>query len=153
MITSQPFGNTVDVGDLQGVYIKEFLEFATKPYKRRSFSDIYIPQLSGIQVVFNLTKPYGSRAQSIKVRCQQCSEPVFENLDLGKMYRIAIPSFITQGGDGFVAISDNLQNLKVGPLDLDVYQEYIRKMSPIDIGLEGRITIIGGENVTSNIIG
>lgn len=107
-----------------------------------------IPQFVGIQVVMNLTKPYGQRVESVKIRCQACLIPVYEDLDENKMYRIVVPSFITTGGDGYTIISDNLQNLKVGPVDIDVFVEYLAEKSPVYEEEGGRIIIYGSETVT-----
>ncbi|XP_018574672.1 apyrase [Anoplophora glabripennis] len=148
MVTAQPFENTFDVGELQGIYIKELLEYNTLPYSYgRVYVSLKLMQFSGIQVVMNLTQPQGERVQSVKVRCQACMVPVYEDLDENKMYRIVVPSFITTGGDGYTIISDNLQNLKVGSVDIDVFVKYLSEKSPVYQEEEGRITIYGQETI------
>ncbi|KAJ8919180.1 hypothetical protein NQ315_012167 [Exocentrus adspersus] len=148
MVTAQPFENTFDVGEIQGKYIKDLLEFNTLPYDYgRAYVSLKLMQYSGIQVVMNLTRPQGERVQSVKVRCQACTVPIYEDLDLNKMYRIVVPSFIVSGGDGYTILSDNIQNLKVGPVDIDVFEEYLAKKSPIYQEEEGRIIIYGAETI------
>ncbi|KAJ8967992.1 hypothetical protein NQ314_002526 [Rhamnusium bicolor] len=148
MVTAQPFENTLDAAELQGKYIKELLEYNTHPYSYgREYSSLKLMQFSGIKVVLNLTRPEGDKVQSVKVRCQACLIPVYEDLDLDKMYRIVIPSFVVSGGDGFTMISDNIKNLKIGPVDIDVFVDYIAHKSPVFQEEEGRITIYGNERI------
>lgn len=78
----------------------------------------------------------------IKVRCSNCSEPTYDDLNLDKTYKIITPSFLTRGGDGFVMLSKNLKKLQIGPVDVDVYLKFIKKMSPIEELIDGRITVV-----------
>lgn len=94
-----------------------------------------------------MSQPEGERAQSIKIRCNQCEVPVYEDLDVNRTYRIITPSFITGGGDGFTALSDNLKNTRVGPVDVDVFVKYLETYSPIFKEVEGRIEVVGGDSV------
>lgn len=48
MVTAQPFGNTVDFGQIKGKYLKELMEAATKEYYyRRLYSSLNMLQVSG----------------------------------------------------------------------------------------------------------
>lgn len=48
MVTSQPFSNTVDFGQLQGKYIKEVLEQSAGAFDNaRVLSDLKLMQVSG----------------------------------------------------------------------------------------------------------
>lgn len=48
MVTSQPFSNTVDFGQIQGKYIKEALEQSAGAYDNaRVLSDLNLLQVSG----------------------------------------------------------------------------------------------------------
>ncbi|RZC39648.1 uncharacterized protein BDFB_009824 [Asbolus verrucosus] len=143
MMTAQPFGNTFDVGEIEGKYIKEMFEFSMTPYNyQRAYADINMLQSSGFHVICNLTQPIGSRVQSIKVRCNECLIPIYEDLDLDKTYRLIIPSFLGMGGDGFTVISENIKNVEGGRLDIDVYVEYLEAKSPIIEEIEGRIVFV-----------
>lgn len=52
LITAQPFGNTVDIGDIQGKYLKEMFEHTTKEYNvGRTYSSLSLIQLSGESVL------------------------------------------------------------------------------------------------------
>lgn len=48
LATAQPFANTIDYGELQGKYIKEFMETAATPYSsKRVYADVNLLQVSG----------------------------------------------------------------------------------------------------------
>lgn len=98
-------------------------------------------------MVYNLSQPEGSRVESIKVVCRECLEPVYEDLDYEKYYRVVILSFLVTGGDGFSVISQNLINHKVGRVDIDVLVEYFELKSPVYQEIEGRITFVGTQSV------
>ncbi|KAJ3665034.1 hypothetical protein Zmor_000550 [Zophobas morio] len=148
MITAQPFGNTWDVGEIEGQYIKEMFEFMMTPYSYgRAYADVNLLQISGFKIVANLTQPMGSRVQSVKVRCNECKLPVYEDLDVNKTYRLIVPSFLEDGGDGFVIIRDNLKNIQPGRLDIDVFVEYLQLKSPVYEEIEGRIEFVGETQV------
>jgi len=136
MVTCQPFENTWDTGDLQGLFIKQFLEDAV-------YWSISLMQLSGIKVVYDLNLPQGARTVSIDVLCQQCLEPAWEPLDMDKMYKIVLPSFLAanNGADNYT-IAANLQNREIGLVDIDLIEAYLAEYSPINPQVEGRITYI-----------
>ncbi|XP_022902715.2 apyrase [Onthophagus taurus] len=145
LATSQPFGNTVDTGKLQGKYIRELMESAAMPYNsKRVYADVNLIQVSGIRVVIDVSKPLGSRVTSLKVRCSKCDIPRFEDIDNEEFYNIALGSFLVTGGDGFSMITDNIVDHKVGPIDTDILIDYIKQQTPIITGLDERITIVGG---------
>nr|XP_023023869.1 apyrase [Leptinotarsa decemlineata] len=153
LVTAQPFGNTIDIGELEGKHLKELLELTTAGYSYgRVFSSLNLLQLSGLQVVYNLTRSLNDRVVSIKVRCNNCTVPVYEDLDMDKFYKIVIPSFLTGGGDGFKVLTDNLKNKRVGSVDLEVFMDYLRHRNPVFQEISGRIVIHGGDQIiTKNI--
>lgn len=57
--------------------------------------------MSGVRITYNLTKPSGSRIESVYVLCANCTEPVYENLVTTKIYKIIIPMFLQFGGNGY----------------------------------------------------
>lgn len=102
----------------------------------------------GLQVTLNLTRPQGSRVQSIKVRCKKCLIPIYEDLDVGQNYRLILPSFLAAGGgDGFTMLSDNFQNRQIGRRDIDVFVDYLSEKSPVFEEI-GRLEIIGESYVS-----
>lgn len=99
-MTALPFANTVDVVEIQGKHIWELFEYSmTDSY--------YILQTSGIRYVGDRSKEIGSRMVSIEILCNECLVPVYEPIVLEKWYRLIVPSYIAEGGDGYEAISLN----------------------------------------------
>ncbi|XP_074040522.1 apyrase [Leptinotarsa decemlineata] len=130
---SQPFLNTLDMGEIEGRYLKELLEFSSED----------LIQVSGMKVEMNFDRPLNDRVVSVKVRCQNCTIPRYEYLDLNKTYRIAVCSFLRKGGNGFTVLSDNLKNVRVGQLDIDAVMDYLAHRSPIYQEEEGRLVLSG----------
>jgi len=75
-------------------------------------------------------------------RCQACEYPIFEDLVDDQWYRIVVPSFIVSGGDGYYIFKNNSRNHKIGGRDMDYFINYVKKMSPILTGVEGRTTFV-----------
>lgn len=84
----------------------------------------------------------GSRVESVKVRCRECHVPLYEDLDLEKYYKIVINSFLAGGGEGHLILENNVINRKVGEIDIDVLEKYIKKHSPVVQELQGRIRVV-----------
>ncbi|CAG9765345.1 unnamed protein product [Ceutorhynchus assimilis] len=148
LILAQPFANTVDYGELQGVHLKALLEQAGRAFNnQRLMSELSLLQVSGIHVVYNISKPIGERVVDVKVRCQRCEIPVYEDLDLEAVYSIVVPSFLVGGGDDFTALTDNLKNLIIGQTDTDIFREYLKNRSPIFEEEQGRITVISDHKI------
>lgn len=93
-------------------------------------------------MVIDFNKDIGNRVSNVKVRCNECSQPIYEDLDLNRYYKIILASFLVTGGDGFTMLSDNLQNHQVGPVDRDIFVNYIKEKSPIEQIIDGRITVV-----------
>ncbi|KAJ8967995.1 hypothetical protein NQ314_002529 [Rhamnusium bicolor] len=152
LVIAVPYKNTFDVVEIEGKYIKELLEYNALPYyNKQKYSSLKLMQFSGIHVVLNLTRPEGSRVQSIKIRCQACEIPIYEDLDLSKTYRMVITSYLASGGDGYTILSDNIKNLQTGQVDIDVLVDYLAHRSPLFEEEGGRIIIHGQEEATKHM--
>ena len=60
-------------------------------------------QVSGIQVVYNMEAPPGSRVCSIKT----CENGTWTDLDDERSYPMVVGNYIANGGDGYTSLSDN----------------------------------------------
>ena len=75
-------------------------------------SALYPPNTSnsgrstGLRVVYNLVRPVGSRVSSLQILCSNCSVPVMEPVRDELWYRVAMPDFLADGGDGFTMLRD-----------------------------------------------
>lgn len=58
-------------------------------------------QISGMRVVYDLTKAAGNRVASASVLCSFCRIPTYTELDPIQEYGVIITTFLYGGGDGF----------------------------------------------------
>lgn len=139
LVASTPFENALHSVELQGKVIKEIFEFSF-------ISEIItVPQVSGLKVVYDLKRELNDKVVSIEVLCRICENnvPKYEPIDYEKYYRVAMPSYMSGGGDGFVMIPENSRNLIYGPLDIEALEKYTEKNSPIiKPPSAGRITFV-----------
>lgn len=99
-MTALPFANTLDVVEVQGKHLWEIFEFSLT-------GTFYTLQASGIRYTADRSKEIGSRLINIEVRCRECLVPKYEPVELEKWYRLIVPSYLADGGDGFEAVSNN----------------------------------------------
>uniref|UniRef100_A0A182M997 Apyrase n=1 Tax=Anopheles culicifacies TaxID=139723 RepID=A0A182M997_9DIPT len=137
LVTAIPYENTVDTFDLRGQYLLDALEYSASRYNTAD-----VLQFSGLRVIFNLTRPAFQRVQQVDVRCRVCRIPRYEPLDPNATYRIAIAAWIGSGGNGYEMFGQHRTNVRVGPLDIDVFERYVVKMSPIMQGTDGRMVFV-----------
>ncbi len=102
-----PFQNTIDVIEITGEHLREAFEYSMEGYDPKGYrlAGKFL-QVSGIQVVYDISQPNGHRVKSIKVLCKDCREPYYVPLDNKQVYKVAVPTYIATGGDGFVILRD-----------------------------------------------
>lgn len=89
----------------------------------------------------NLTQPYGSKVQSLKVRCQMCTIPRYEEMNPKQIYRIVVDSYIATGGNNYTVFAQNLKNRQIGPKSTPSLTEYLANRSPVYEDCGTRIVI------------
>ena len=103
-----------------------------------------------MRVVYDLTKPPMNRVVKAEVRCTNCTVPDFEPLNDNQLYKIALTSFMAGGGDGYSMFRDNRTSLILTAfLDSEILTTYIGKLSPISIGIEGRIRFVNSTSMST----
>ncbi|XP_012260987.2 apyrase-like [Athalia rosae] len=142
---TQPFNNTWDVIELQGSDLIAVLETSVADsFNEDSFVGTGGFLLwSGLKATFNLSNSQNSRLTDLKIRCRACQVPTYEDVDPDEWYRIVLVSYLTTGGDGHTILSTKHRNRRVGTLDVDNLIKYLKKISPIMTGVEGRLTLEG----------
>ncbi|XP_012530610.1 apyrase isoform X2 [Monomorium pharaonis] len=128
LIMVQPFENTWDTIELTGESIKKILK-------------MNILAWSGLKITYKKNNKTHS-VVNVKIRCQACEYPVFEDLVHDRWYRMVVPSFLMNGGDGYNIFKDESRNHRIGTVDIDHFVNYVAKMSPIFTGTERRITFV-----------
>lgn len=139
-----PFQNTIDIVELRGRHVKEMFEHSVRKYDPTGLSASGgFLQVSGFVVVYDINLPPGSRVVRLQARCLQCHVPGMKDVEDDEVYKVAMPAFLANGGDGYTVIRDNKINHHLtGLLDSDVYVKYLSQMSPIYQGTENRILFI-----------
>ena len=93
------------------------------------------PQVSGLTIEADPSRPPGSRVLSIKVG----NAPLDEN----RMYRVATNDFLARGGDGYTMFRDATPVLPAADLPLlstDV-MDYIKEVGTVRMKVGGRIVL------------
>lgn len=131
-----PFENTYNMIELNGTAIREVLESGVA-----NVDKLNVMQVAGIKVKFDLKRSPYDRIIDLKVICQACNIPHYGSIDDKTFYKIVLPEYLTQGGDGFTMIPKYLKNIVTGPRDVDALSEYILRTSPLTVPpLRGRIS-------------
>ncbi|KAK7108614.1 hypothetical protein V1264_016316 [Littorina saxatilis] len=154
VISVLPFGNTIDAITLKGRHLRAALEHSVARLDPCLTENLFggFLQVSGMRVRYNLTNPVGQRVVSVEVLCTKCHVPEFTTLDPDETYKLIVSSFIAKGGDGYSVIRDNLiEHHLLGDLDSDVLTEYVKAVSPIYKGIEGRIEFVDNSDVCDPI--
>lgn len=125
-ISVVPFSNTMVIMELTGEEIKAALEHGAE----RTGGLLHPSIMSGYDL--DMVKPAGQRVSNVRIG----GEP----LVLSRTYKVTMNSFTASGGDGHEVLK-NAKGTRVdtGFVDIDVLIAFIKKYSPIERKLEGRI--------------
>jgi len=127
-----PFGNHVAMIEISGKDLKAAIEngLSLLPQPAGRF-----PQVSGLTIEADVSKPAGRRVVSIKVAGEPVQESVF--------YKVATNDFMARGGDGYVTFRDAKQLIRDfdGPLVVNEVMAYVRGVGTVRTGVEGRVIL------------
>jgi 2',3'-cyclic-nucleotide 2'-phosphodiesterase (5'-nucleotidase family) len=132
VLAELPFGNRLVTIEIIGRELKAAIEngLSQLPNAAGRF-----PQVSGLTVEADASRPPGSRITSIKVG----DAPLDEN----KTYRVATNDFMARGGDGYTMFRDARH--VVADVDAPTVAgeviEYIKAAGTLRTGVEGRLVI------------
>jgi 2',3'-cyclic-nucleotide 2'-phosphodiesterase (5'-nucleotidase family) len=122
VFTALPFDDDLITMDLTGEQIRELLE--------KSILSENMLQVSGIQIVYDLSKPAGAKVASVEV----AGKP----MEPQATYRVVTNDFLASGGNQFNIFKKG-RNISAGPPQRDAVADYIRKNSPINVEVRNRI--------------
>jgi len=132
VLTELPFGNRLITIEIAGRGLKAAIEngLSQLPQPAGRF-----PQVSGLRVEADSSRPPGSRVTAIKVG----DAPLEEN----KTYRVATNDFMGRAGDGYVMFSEarRLVTDADAPTVAAEVIEYIRNVGTLRTGVEGRLVV------------
>ncbi|XP_065125044.1 5'-nucleotidase [Paramisgurnus dabryanus] len=136
LISVLPFGGTFDLVQINGSTLREVFEHSVRRYGGNTGEFL---QVSGFQLVYDLSKPSGQRVKSAKVLCTDCRVPRYEPIIPQKVYKIAMPSYLVDGGDNYTMIKQQMFKHDSGDLDIAVVASYISERKRVHPSVEGRI--------------
>lgn len=130
----QPFGNTVNTTTLTGAQIKEALEQQWNLAADGSEAFLQLSVSDGFHYVYDPTRPIGDRVDPNQMTLDG------ELIDPAANYRVTANSFLTAGGDGFVALGQGTDTV-TGPVDVDSFVDYVKANTPISPPALGRVEV------------
>jgi 2',3'-cyclic-nucleotide 2'-phosphodiesterase (5'-nucleotidase family) len=132
VLAELPFNNRVVAVAITGAALRRAIEngLSQLPNAGGRF-----PQVSGMTVEADGSRPPGSRVTSITVG----GAPLDEN----RIYRVATNDFLARGGDGYQMFADAARLLpdSDAPLLANEVMVHIRKLGTVRSGVEGRIAV------------
>ena len=70
---------------------------------------------TGLSVTFDLTHPVGSRVRQLEIVCTNCTVPKMLPVKPDQQYRVVLPTFVAEGGDGYrVIMEETLEHNNIG---------------------------------------
>nr|XP_060608972.1 5'-nucleotidase [Anolis sagrei ordinatus] len=136
LLSVLPFGGTFDLLQIKGSTLKEAFEHSVYRHGQGTGE---LLQVSGIRVVYDLSRKPRNRVISLKVLCTECRVPVYVPVEMEKTYKVLLPSFLAGGGDGYSMLQGSSNNHSSGDLDVAVVSSYITKMGRVYPAVEGRV--------------
>ncbi|MBS4015417.1 MAG: bifunctional metallophosphatase/5'-nucleotidase [Candidatus Latescibacteria bacterium] len=120
----EAFGNTIVMMTMTGAQIWQMLEVSVIGYHA-------IFQVSGLKMVYDRKAPPNQRLISVEID----GKP----LDMEKEYKIVTNNFLAAGGGAYGIFRDGKNVEDTYTLIRDVMAQHLKKHSPIDYKIEGRI--------------
>lgn len=132
ILTELPFGNMTVSTSVTGQQLWDALE---NGFSRLEDGAGRFPQVSGLVVTADKSKPAGARILSVIVG----NRP----LDLAASYKLATNDFMLNGGDGYTALAAGkpIVGAEAGKLMANDVLAYIKAHNGIQAKLEGRIVV------------
>jgi 5'-nucleotidase / UDP-sugar diphosphatase len=132
ILTELPFGNRLVTIDIRGSALAAAIENGLSRLPNPSGR---FPQVSGLKIEADASRPAGHRVLSIKVG----DAP----LDAGKIYSVATNDFMARGGDDYVTFRDAEPVLPPADAPILAYEviDYIKHIGTIRTGVDGRIVL------------
>ncbi|XP_016062807.1 PREDICTED: 5'-nucleotidase [Miniopterus natalensis] len=143
-----PFGGTFDLVDLKGSTLKKAFEHSVHRYGQSTGEFL---QVGGIHVVYDLSRKPWDRVVKLDVLCTRCRVPSYEPLRMDEVYKVVLPNFLANGGDGYQMLKEEALQYNSGDQDISVVSQYISKMKVIYPAIEGRIMFSAGTRFHGNL--
>ncbi|KAH8400484.1 hypothetical protein KR222_001500, partial [Zaprionus bogoriensis] len=143
LLTVLPFANDLFVTKISGKTLRNALERSAAV--RNKDSDGAFLQVSGVHVIYDAEMPEGNRVVSVEVRCARCNVPSYSKLNDTEYYKVIVPQFIFEGGDGHVMTEEsNPDSTRMQKTAFEAVAQYLQHRDFIYPEEEGRIKFKGG---------
>ncbi|XP_062323348.1 5'-nucleotidase [Osmerus eperlanus] len=143
LIAVLPFGGTFDMVQMKGTTLLKVFEHSVRRYGGSTGEFL---QVSGFHVEYDTSRAPGERVKSVSVLCTSCRVPIFEALDPNRLYKMVLPSYLVEGGDGFSMIKEERLKHDSGDLDIAVLASYISERKKVHPAVEGRIRMFSSSS-------
>lgn len=136
VLTSFPFGNSLVEISLSGEELWKVLEGIVTGMNVETGDEVtsFFQVSKGIKIQYNPENANNSRLVSVKIND--------EDLKNSTEYNIVTLDFLAGGGDNFFQPTSDFTSLETQD---EVLVQYIKKTTPVDIKLDGRIEIVDGQ--------
>ncbi|CAG5033242.1 unnamed protein product [Parnassius apollo] len=142
-ITVLPFSDNLTIMTMNGSVFIKALEHSVEAWRTIDSPGQFL-QVSGIEVVYDLSETPGARVRMAKAMCTECS--ALNEVDENETYKVLIPEFLADGGDGY-SIFENLPREILPYNELTCVLDYLKKYSPVYPKESGRIKILNEDTV------
>jgi 5'-nucleotidase/UDP-sugar diphosphatase len=126
------FGNYIVTMEMTGAQVLRICETSVLGYHA-------IFQVGGLRMKFDAKKPIWQRVSSVTVM-KEIGEPI----DTAKTYKVAINNFLAAGGGNYKIFQEGRNRVDTYMELRQALADYIRKHSPVDYQLQGRIIETSG---------
>ncbi|KAM9315840.1 5'-nucleotidase [Gastrophryne carolinensis] len=144
-----PFGGTFDLIEVKGSTLRKAFEHSVHRYGGSTGEFL---QVGGIKVVYNLENEPGKRVVKLEAICTKCRVPRFVPVENDQVYKVVLPEYIVQGGDGFSMLKNESLRHDSGDFDVAVVGNYIHRMVRVYPAVEGRIQFTTEKSLPSSAL-
>ncbi|KAF2638719.1 5`-nucleotidase protein-like protein [Massarina eburnea CBS 473.64] len=135
VLTSFPFGNAIVELSLEGAALWDVLEGIVSKVNVANGKEVtsFLQVSKGITIRYNPNNPSGKRLVAVTIGDVA--------LDRERVYVFVTLDFLATGGDNFLVPTKDFVVLDTQD---EVLTWYIKRVSPVEIALEGRIGVVNG---------
>ncbi|KRT85118.1 Calcineurin-like phosphoesterase [Oryctes borbonicus] len=136
-----PFHQQLVTFDLTGRDLIETLELGARSDGETSRGEFL--QVAGLKVVYDFSKPRGSRVMNVRARCGRCYVPSYAPVLPDTHYRVVSTQFLLNGGDGHTVLRDKSANHTFEDVyDAEALQKYFHFYQVLTPQEEERIIVL-----------
>ncbi|KAH8400588.1 hypothetical protein KR222_007244 [Zaprionus bogoriensis] len=142
ILTVLPFENDLFITRISGQTLLNALERSASI--RNMDSNGGFLQFAGLRVEYNYDMEEGHQVVSALVRCAECSVPSYSALNVSAYYKVIVPEFLLDGGDGYTLKEEHesyTERLQTN--DVFAFGNFLKARHYVYPENEGRIVIRG----------